>query len=235
MKTDTEQDTVNFLVECIYFEKCLEKGKHELALKPDFNLCDAFRIFDEKECGYISQTDFKNGLADIGLSISHDEIELFFRRYDRDGDALLAFSEFSEAFTPYESYYASIIGRRTSSHKRINPYKKDDIFEHATGVQLREFLRQSFQLEKSAETMRSTIARNPCFLLEDSFKICDLNGNGIVSKDELRMLLESCGHRCSDSDARRLLQRFDRNDDGIILWDEFVDEVRPKVMSRHLV
>ena len=132
------------MLECIHFEKSLEKGKHEVALKPDFNLCDAFRIFDERECGYISMSDLKNGLADIGISVPHDEIDLFFKKYDRDGDALLAFSEFSEAFTPYESYYASIIGRRTSSHKRINPYKKDDIFEHATSVQLREFLRLHF-------------------------------------------------------------------------------------------
>ena len=206
-----------------------------MALKPDFNLCDAFRIFDERESGYISMSDFKNGLADIGVAVPHEEIELFFKRYDRDGDALLAFSEFTEAFTPYESYYASIIGRRTSSHKRINPYKKDDIFEHGTGVALRDFLRLNFQLEKTAEILRSTISRNPCFLLEDAFKICDLNGNGIVCKDEFRILLEDCGHKCSEADARRLLNRFDRNDDGIVLWEEFVDEVRPKVMSRHLV
>ena len=83
--------------------------------------------------------------------------------------------------------------------------------------------------------MRSTLARNPCYLLEDAFKICDLNGNGIISKDEFRMLLEQCGHRVTESDARRLLTRFDRNDDGVVLGEEFMDEIRPKVMSRHLV
>jgi len=59
-------------------------------------------------------------------------VELFFSRYDKDGDGMISFSEFTDAFTPIESYYASIVGRRTSSHRRINPYKKDEIFEHHT-------------------------------------------------------------------------------------------------------
>jgi Ca2+-binding EF-hand superfamily protein len=55
-----------------------------------------------------------------------------------------------------------------------------------------------FESEYCLEILRETIARNPLFNLEQAFKLCDLNGNGIVSKDELRIVLESHGNRITD-------------------------------------
>ena len=87
-----------------------------------------------RECGYLSIQDFRDGLCDIGVVVPFEEIELFFIHFDRDRDGLLSFSEFNEAFTPLEPYYATIIGRRTSSYRRVNPFKKDEIFEPHTAV-----------------------------------------------------------------------------------------------------
>lgn len=154
------------MIEIAGIEKQLEHQKHELALKPDFNICDAFRIFDERECGYVSLTDFKNGLTDLGISEPHEHIELFYKRFDRNQDGLIGFSEFTDAFTPHEQYYAQIISRRTSSHRKVNPYRKDDIFEHQTACQYKHFLRSVFALEAQAESLRSSIARNPLFNLD---------------------------------------------------------------------
>ncbi len=39
---------------------------------PDFNVCDAFRIFDERESGLLTTLDFQNGLSDLGVIISSD-------------------------------------------------------------------------------------------------------------------------------------------------------------------
>ena len=222
-------------MESVRIEKKLEHGKHQIALKTDFNICDAFRIFDERECGYLGFTDFKNGLADIGVVEPHESIELFFKRYDRDGDGLIAFSEFADAFTPMEQYYASILGRRTSSHRRINPYRKDDIFEHNTAVEFKNMMRTHFQLETAAEVLRGSVNRNPMFNVDEAFNICDLNRNGRISHDELRLLLESRGLNISNTEAKHLFAKFDRNDNQLINFEEFVEEVRPKCLSKQMV
>jgi Ca2+-binding EF-hand superfamily protein len=71
----------------------------------DFNVCDAFRIFDEREEGRLTPHDLLNGLSDIGLVVLPDQVTLFFNYFDRDGDGLIAFSEFMEVFTPLDKYY----------------------------------------------------------------------------------------------------------------------------------
>jgi len=86
-------------------EKNLENAKIGLAMKLDFNLFDAFKIFDQYGHGYLSRTDLKIGLADIGIIASYDEIDLFFKRYDQDQDGKMRFSEFCDAMTPIDPYY----------------------------------------------------------------------------------------------------------------------------------
>lgn len=62
----------------------------------------------------------------------------------------------------------------------------------------------------------------------------DLSRRGIVTKDEIRMLMESRGFFISDQDARSVAKKFDFNGDGMITFSEFVDEVRPKSPSRRI-
>lgn len=68
-------------------------------------MCDAFRIFDEREEGRLTSHDLQIGLSDIGIVVLPDQVDLFFKHYDRDEDGLIAFSEFLEVFTPIERYY----------------------------------------------------------------------------------------------------------------------------------
>jgi Ca2+-binding EF-hand superfamily protein len=60
----------------------------------DFNAEDGFRIFDKKGKGFISRIEFEIVLNDIGIYPTKEEMALFFKRYDRDNDGLLKFSDF---------------------------------------------------------------------------------------------------------------------------------------------
>ena len=44
-----------------------EKAKQELSLKSDFNLFDAFRLFDKYTMGHIYANDLEDGLNKIGV------------------------------------------------------------------------------------------------------------------------------------------------------------------------
>ena len=106
LRLDDEDELVRALREYINVERELENAKISLTQTPDFNVFDAFRIFDMDSRGWISLTDLKIGLNEIGVYPDHEELALFFKRYDRDMDNRLRFSEFSDAFTPIDNYYA---------------------------------------------------------------------------------------------------------------------------------
>ena len=63
-------------------EKKIEKAKIQLSLKTDFNLIDAFRIFNESGNGSASISDLQRGLSELGLDVSVDEVSLFMKRFD---------------------------------------------------------------------------------------------------------------------------------------------------------
>lgn len=103
---EIEDDTANALREHVLIERELEDAKINLAIKPDFNLFDAFKIFDLNSNGYVSQGEMKNALNDLGVYASYDEIDLLFKRYDKNRDNTLKFSEFCEAMLPKDVYYS---------------------------------------------------------------------------------------------------------------------------------
>ncbi len=82
----------------------------------DFNLFDAFHIFDITKYGFVSPTEIQYGLDAIGIYPSKEECFLFVSRYDKTGDGRLSFNEFMDAFLPNDNYYASMVSRRPSNY-----------------------------------------------------------------------------------------------------------------------
>jgi hypothetical protein len=74
-----------------------------------------------------------------------------------------------EVFTPIERYYSKILSRRSTSHKKINPFRKSDIFDFSTSVQLSSFIRKLFALLEQAEELRIDASKNPFFDIKEAF------------------------------------------------------------------
>jgi Ca2+-binding EF-hand superfamily protein len=66
-------------------------------------------MFDIEGKGWISLSELKNGLADLGIYCSSDEAGLLFKRYDKDFDGRLRYSDYCDAFTPREGHYAAML------------------------------------------------------------------------------------------------------------------------------
>ena len=58
----------DFLKKLMDVESEIEDVKTNLALNPDFNCEDAFRMFETDDKGYLTGEDIKNGLNLIGLN-----------------------------------------------------------------------------------------------------------------------------------------------------------------------
>ena len=220
--------------EAVHLDKNLERAKIEAVNCADFNSYDAFRVFDIDNLGTITPLDLQHGLADIGVHVTIDDVHLFFEQYDKNRDGRLDERELAAALTPDDPYYASILARRPSTHRRINIYRKDDVFAYPTTYAFKNLLRTMISTEGAAEATRQSLQRNPYFDPSVAYKMVDLNANGLVSKDEIRYMMESKGHFISDQEARQLARKMDRNRDGVITYSEFVESVRPKSPSRRM-
>jgi Ca2+-binding EF-hand superfamily protein len=109
-----QSEFAKVLKDNIFLERELESAKIEAALKPDFNLLDAFKIFDTRGTGNVSVQDIIMALRDnIGFdSFTHDDVYLLFRRNDQNNDGKLNFTEFSNLMLPISKEYAALLTDR---------------------------------------------------------------------------------------------------------------------------
>ena len=208
------------LREQISLERELETAKISLIQKPDFNVFDAFRIFDIDSRGWVSLSDLKLGLNDIGVFPGHEELDLYFKRYDKDQDGRLKFSEFCDSFSPSDNYYGTLLNRRTSNNVRGRLYARDDCFLGETKLEFKSLWRTHFKIEVYSEQLRQRLSKRPAFNVYDAFATCDLNANGSVSKEELRCLIESRGFYVSEKEVHSLVEKIDTNKDGRITYSD---------------
>jgi Ca2+-binding EF-hand superfamily protein len=103
---------IDVLNEFIRIEKNVEKMKTEMAIKEDFNLIDAFGVLDLTGKGYITPTELREALLDIGMRCSMDEIHLVFERLNLMNDGQLKYSEFSENMMPMDQHYSRLLGTK---------------------------------------------------------------------------------------------------------------------------
>ena len=55
---------------------------------------EAFRVFDKDGNGFVSPTELKHVLSNIGEKLTDDEIDEMIREADVDGDGLINYEEF---------------------------------------------------------------------------------------------------------------------------------------------
>ena len=135
---------MNTLRELIRVENDIEREKVALAKNhQDFNLDDAFKIFDTDNSETITETELREGLAAIGVFPTSEELDLYVTRYDKGGDRRLNRREFSESFLAIEAYYASMVERRGSNH-RYPLYRRDDCFMPDTALEFKSVWRTHF-------------------------------------------------------------------------------------------
>ena len=201
-------------------------------MKSDFNMSDAFRIFDRNCDGQLDSFELREGLNSMGVHPTTDELDLFVKRYDTTGDRRLNQREFSDAFIALDSYYGNMAERRGSNYRSTH-YRRDDCFNADTRHQFQSVWRQHFRSETSAESVRQRLQRMPYFNVNDAFSSLDRNCDGAVTREEFKRLIQSRGFYVSEKEATEIVEKMDRNKDGRVSFAEFSEELRPRSPVRH--
>ena len=141
-------------------EKELEEARTRLAEQPDFNLMDAFQMIDKFSKGWVTAPELVESLSELGSFPHKDDVFLFVRRYDRDCDGRLLYTDFCDAFKPADEIVASALDRRPAYHIQRG-YCRTHFFTRETRDKFLATLRTHFSVEENAEHVRQRLCRRP--------------------------------------------------------------------------
>jgi EF hand len=178
---------VNLFREQLELEKRLERVKIDLSLRTDFNLIDAFRIFDQDGKGWISAVEIKEGLGLMNIFANADDLQLFLARYDKDDDGKLRYSEFCDSFLPNDPFHASLLAKKAPLHMYHMQMQREKIFYPET----RELFVLSWNIhlqnEAEAEKLRLQISSKYGFSPYHCFQAVDSKADGVIDKEEVSL------------------------------------------------
>jgi len=130
----------------------MESLKNDLSLKSDFNLVNAFKIFDIRGKGYVSKYELEDGLKEFGVYPTSAELYLIMRKYDKDSDSLIKYTEFCDMIIPAAKEYANIMTGRIPTYADIDSL--DLIFRWDTKKAFGNVLNSVIQHEVNSEALR---------------------------------------------------------------------------------
>ena len=220
---DGTNSLLSYIQEIMSAESQIEKAKIDLALRTDFNVEDAFRIFELDGRGIVTEADLKYGLSQLDIYATTNDIKLLMRRADIRRTGSLSYGDFFDLVTPFEKDYRSMVENRMPSS--FTPqYNKADVFLLSTKIYLQNLLRLTISIENKLEQIRigMQIAREQ---LPNIFNEMDRVGLGSVSDIDMNAYLQKKGVICSDRENGLAFIRLDRNRNGKVEFWEMEEEL----------
>ena len=219
-----EQNQFNdFLKKLMEAESKIEDAKINLAMNPDFNCEDAFRLFESNDKGYLDENDIKCGLNLIGINPTDEEVRILMKRFDLQKNGNINYADFFDIVVPFEKYERTKVENRQPNS--CCPCRSPEVFNERTVQELRDLFNLIINYENEINNMRKlfgTLRLN----LRDIFGLLDKSKMGAFSNEELVEYLENNNLMTNNRDADLLFIRLDKNRNGKIDFREVEDEIQ---------
>ena len=206
-----ENEFLIYLRECIKLENKIEKAKIDLSLRSDFNVEDAFKIFERENRKYITDADLIYGLNTLEVYPSEKDILLIKRRINPKKTENIIFSDFSDFILPFEKDYRNMIEKRVCSNYTV--YNYSNVFFLTTRNYFSNFFNVIIECENKIDNLRNLLCDVRSYI-EILFNNIDQNNLGFINDFDLNCYLKSKGIFANDIENCLLFKRIDKNKDG---------------------
>ena len=210
---EEKQKLINYFTKVMNIEGNIERDKTILALKPDFNVEDAFRIFEIDGRGYLTDEDIVNGLNLLNVPCSRSDAKLLIKRFDNSKQGVLNFADFFDIVTPFEAEYRNRVEERPPNS--CCACNCPGVFTCPTRNGLSNLfsniLSYERRLNEDKKNMTMVRAKMPSL-----FREFDQNGLGHFKEEDLKNYLRNNSALASDKEKDLLFIRLDRNRNGKI-------------------
>ena len=227
-KRINEEVVIQFLKLIMDIELKIEKLKIDLAKRVDFNIGDAFQVFENTHHNFITQSDLQKGLNALDIYPNYYEIILLMKKYSLSNDDSLTYSDLFDMLTPFCREYRSMIEERQSTNT-FTHYNKGEIFLNTTKGCLVNLLKFIIETENVIERERERLNKIYTLNIRDVFNTIDKVGRGSFSILDLNLFLQEKEVTYLPKEADLLFIRLDRERKGQISLSAFVREISPRL------
>jgi calmodulin len=193
---------------------------HKLAEKK-MRASDLFRKIDVSGDGTLEADELKAGFRDLGFALTDEEFATIVPRFDKDGGGDVSLREFERAMKAAEKLGPK---KREETKEPVKPVKK----KQGLTEEDREEFRQIFCLFKQLCRQEVDDDGNELPLVTPDN--ADKDG---IKVHELEQLLETVGMKTSPQEFQAMVEAVDKNGDGEISFEEFVDQMARRVQVPH--
>ena len=223
-----EEVVIQFLKLIMDIELKIEKLKIDLAKRVDFNIGDAFQVFENTHHNFITQSDLQKGLNALDIYPNYYEIILLMKKYSLNDDDSLSYSDLFDMLTPFFFFYRIMIEERQSMNT-FTHYNKGEIFLNTTKGCLVNLLKFIIETENVIERERERLNKIYTLNIRDVFNTIDKVGRGSFSILDLNLFLQEKEVTYLPKEADLLFIRLDRERKGQINLSAFVREISPRL------
>ena len=208
-------DFIKFLLEG---ENKIEKIKIDLCKNKDFNIEDTFRLFEKNGRGYLELDDLRYGLGVLNVYPSDFNMKLFCKRYDLQKKGFFSFADFYDIVVPFEKTI------REEIEKRMPKTNCAEVkLNRLVNYSLNKIFKILLDFENKVNIERNSLNIN----IRELFSLFDSNNQGYIYYPNFINYLNNNG-LLNDPNINPdlLFIRLDKNRNGRIDFEEFVDELQ---------
>ena len=164
-------------------------------------------------------------IKNLNLTITKDEVFIMFYKLNKSGDGLINYEEFSQCFLPRAHEYAVLLQSRGGFYGSESDYTK--YFEGPTRELLKVFIKGFVDCEVSVELVRQRISHKIKINNYKAFQSMDEFSRGTLNIDDFRNFLKKLNLYPIEKDLGLLFERFDKDEDRQVDFEEFVAAITP--------
>lgn len=221
-----EDELVESLKDIVDLDRELESALKSLSMRPDFTLYDGFRVFDYENLGYAELDDIIEAFHVFGIFPTEEEARLFLVRYDINKNDKLNYSEYCDAFVPKDPKCAEILKKRSMKYPE-GYYMRRDEFNILTHNAFANVMRLHLEVEINIEAVRQRHGARPMFDYANAFTTLNQWGDDYLTKEDFDNIFKKYNYYPTENELNALVDRFDKNKDGRVSYEEFVEEFSP--------
>ena len=218
-----ERQFNDFLSKLMNFEGQIESAKINLALNPDFNCEEAFRIFEFNGRGFLDGNDLKCGLNLIGVFPTDYQVRLLMKRFDLQKEGCINYADFFDMIVPFEKEYRTMVENRVPNS--CGPCRCPEVFCYNTICALRNVFNLIINAESEINNNRKLFGTLR-LRLRDIFGFLDYLRTGYFTNSDLIVYLKNRGLFTTNKQADLLFIRLDKYRNGKIDFRNVEDELQ---------